>query len=268
MGDLIHVAMMSGMIYRCLTKFDFVEETVLGSKGTRLEGRVGGLVANNIAHTHTHIHTQRSQTHMCKRKLQKRRKISNQGGIKQTYQVWQTSSLVPLPFPEYHLHNSTTLLLTHPQHLGQILLHLSLDLRIRILLLPSTTTTTLILLLLLPTLLIIHLRICIPSLIPLLLVLLLPITLMIPTSMLRLQMLRHDRRPPRQINIHPPRILLRRILQPQLLTNLLDLRFDFLDMIRRMVPLAHNPTIIHTSEHYWNPLGQSSAHTHTHNSHM
>ena len=54
---------------------------------------------------------------------------------------------------------------------------------------------------------------------------------MIPTAMLRLQMLRHDRRSSSQIDIHPPRVLLRRVLQAELLAYLLDFGFYSLDVV-------------------------------------
>lgn len=67
------------------------------------------------------------------------------------------------------------------------------------------------------------------------------ITTMLPSMLpTMLPQRRHNRRSPLQIDIHPPLILLRRILQPQLATNLLHLRLNLLNMINTMVPLPHN----------------------------
>lgn len=44
----------------------------------------------------------------------------------------------------------------------------------------------------------------------------------------------------RQVNVHAPLVMLRLVIQSQLLTHLLDLRFDLLHMISRMNTLAHN----------------------------
>ena len=154
-----------------------------------------------------------------------------------------------------HLHDRTALLLTHAQHLRQVLLHLGLDLRVRVLLLLLLLSTTALILLLAPaTLLIAHLRIRIAPLItsspPLLLLLptilpmLLPIprppaiTLMVPPSMLRLEVVRHDGRPALKVDVDAARVLLRRVLQAELLADLLDFRFDLLDVAGRVVAFA------------------------------
>lgn len=109
------------------------------------------------------------------------------------------------------LHDSAALLLTHPQHLRQILLHLGFYLCVRILLLlllrPSTTT-----------LLVVHLRIRIAPLISLLLLVSvtpapIAVPLVIPAPVLRRQMLRHDGRSPLQVDVHTARVRLRRVLQ-------------------------------------------------------
>lgn len=43
-----------------------------------------------------------------------------------------------------------------------------------------------------------------------------------------------------KVDVHPTLVGLRRILQSQLLTNLLDPRLDLLHMVRAVVTLAHN----------------------------
>lgn len=64
---------------------------------------------------------------------------------------------------------------------------------------------------------------------------------MLPTTILRRMGLgRRIRRPALQIDIHPPLIRLRLVLQSQLSAHLLDPRFDLLHMPRRMVPLPNN----------------------------
>ena len=58
------------------------------------------------------------------------------------------------------------------------------------------------------------------------------------TSMILLRRRRHIRWSARQIDIDSPFIRLRQILQPQLLTDLLNSRFNLLDMTRTVVPFA------------------------------
>lgn len=86
------------------------------------------------------------------------------------------------------------------------------------------------------TLLIIHLLMCIPALITLLMMLLLstipraPIALVIPASMMRHQMLRHDGGASLQINIHAAGVGLGCVLEAELLAYLFDFGFDLLDV--------------------------------------
>ena len=61
--------------------------------------------------------------------------------------------------------------------------------------------------------------------------------LLLPTSLLHLPTSSTSRL---QLDKHPPLIMLSVILQPQLLTQRLNLRLDLLDMARAVIPLAHN----------------------------
>jgi hypothetical protein len=52
---------------------------------------------------------------------------------------------------------------------------------------------------------------------------------------------RHLRRTTCQIDIDPPRVLFRGVLQPQFATDLFDSGFDFLDVVGGVVSLSDDP---------------------------
>ena len=148
-------------------------------------------------------------------------------------------------------HNGTAILLDQPYNLRQILLNLLLNLLILILIMLLPPTPTILLLLIMRLLIRIMPSLLLPLLLIMLLLLLLllltttlirlpAIPRMIPSAMMTLQILRHNRLPTPQVHKDPPRILLRRIAQPQLPTHLLHPRFDLLHVAGAMVPLAHN----------------------------
>ena len=144
-------------------------------------------------------------------------------------------------------HNGTAIFLYQPYNLGQIFLDLLLNLLIVILVMLLPPTPTILLLLIMRLLIrVMPFLLLAGLLIMLLLLLLVPlirppaIPRMIPSAMMTLQILRHNRLPTPQIHKDPPRILLSGIAQPQLPTHLLHPRLDLLHMARAMIPLAHN----------------------------
>jgi len=67
-----------------------------------------------------------------------------------------------------------------------------------------------------------------------------PRHLLLPTSLLLLLSPSPSSRSRLQLDEHPPLVMLSTILQPQFLTQRLNLRLDLLDVPRAMIPLAHN----------------------------
>ena len=67
-----------------------------------------------------------------------------------------------------------------------------------------------------------------------------PIALMVPTAIMRQEMVRHDGRASLQVDVHAAGVGLGGILQAELLAHLFDFGFDFLDVAGGVVAFAYD----------------------------